>query len=267
MVIHKWSSAPTRNNNILDIFLTNHPLLVESCEIIPGVSDHEIVLITSLTILSHSKSKPITLWYEADFETINNYIDQFAVTFFSAFDHNTPVNMLWDEFKTLCKSCIDMVPHKMSHTNAQPPWITWNIKRLSRKKQRIYNKACRTNSDADWAVHCNFKKEMQRICRSSHSNYISSLLDKHNKCTKKFWHYIKNMRKEQTSINTLHYNGKTHTDSEAKANALNNQFVSVFTNKDQCLLQNFSNEPAPDISDPIINFDGVFNLLSKIEPS
>jgi len=47
-----------------------------------------------------------------------------------------------------------------------------------------------------------------------------------------------------------------HTDSEAKANALNNQFVSVFTNEDQSPLSHFSNEPTPDISDLIINVDG-----------
>ena len=75
------------------------------------------------------------------------------------------------------------------------------------------------------------------------------------------------MRKEQTSINTLHYNDEIYTDSEAKANILNNQFVSVFTNEDQSPLPHFSNKPAPDISDLTINIDGAFNLLSKIEPS
>ena len=171
--------CPTRNSNILDIFLTNHPSLVESCEVIPGVSDHEIVLVKTLTKISHSKAKPrnITLWHKADFEAINNYIDQFAETFFSTYDHSTPVNTLWDEFKTLCISCIDMIPHKPSCTNAQPPWITRNIKRLSRKKQRKYNKARKSNSEADWAVYRDLKKEMQRICRSSHNNYISLFLD------------------------------------------------------------------------------------------
>ena len=75
------------------------------------------------------------------------------------------------------------------------------------------------------------------------------------------------MRKEKTSINTLHYNDEIYTDSEAKANISNNQFVSVFTNEDQSPLPHFSNEPAPDISDLKINIDGAFNLLSKIEPS
>ena len=51
------------------------------------------------------------------------------------------------------------------------------------------------------------------------------MLDSHNKCTKKFWKYIKGMRKEQISINTLYFNGEPYTDSESKANILNNQFV------------------------------------------
>ena len=72
------------------------------------------------------------------------------------------------------------------------------------------------------------------------------------------------MRKEQISINTLHYNGETYTDSEDKANALNNQFVSVFTNEDQSPLPHISNKPTPQLT---VNVDGVFNLLNKIEPN
>ena len=223
----------------------------------------------SLTSISHSKPRPrnIILWYNADFEAINNFIAQFAVTFFNAYNHNTPVNTLWDEFKTLCNSCIEMIPQRLFCANDQPPWITRDIKRLFRKKQCKYNNARRTNLDEDWSAYRNLKKEIQRLCRTSHNNYISTLLDKHNKCTKKLWRYIKNMRKEQTAINTLHYNGVTYTDSEGKANALNNQFVSVFTNEDQSPLPHISTEPTPDISQITINVEGVFNLLSKIEPN
>ena len=75
------------------------------------------------------------------------------------------------------------------------------------------------------------------------------------------------MRKEQISINALFYNGQTYTDSEGKANALNNQFVSVFTNEDQFPLPHIPNKPTPDISQITINVEGVFNLLTKIEPN
>ena len=104
--------SPTRNNNILDIFLTNQPSFIESYEVIPGISDHEVVSVSSLTSISHSKlkSRNIILWHSANFEVINNHIAQFAGTFFNAYAHNTPINILWDEFKTQCKSCIDMIP-------------------------------------------------------------------------------------------------------------------------------------------------------------
>ena len=41
---------PTRGLNTLDIFMTNRPSLVESCEAIEGISDHEVVLTKSLTL-------------------------------------------------------------------------------------------------------------------------------------------------------------------------------------------------------------------------
>ena len=41
---------PTRISNILDIFVTNRPSLIESCESIDGISDHEVVLTKSLIL-------------------------------------------------------------------------------------------------------------------------------------------------------------------------------------------------------------------------
>ena len=87
-------------------------------------------------------------------------------------NRNTSVNVLWDEFKILCRSCVDKIPHRLSCANDQPPWITHSIKRLSRKKQRKYNNARRTNSDNDWLEYRNLKKEIQKLCRTSHNNYL-----------------------------------------------------------------------------------------------
>ena len=37
-------TSPTRGQNILDLFLTTNPILVDSVFISPGLSDHVIVL-------------------------------------------------------------------------------------------------------------------------------------------------------------------------------------------------------------------------------
>ena len=144
--------------------------------------------------------------------------------------------------------------------------LTDNIRRLSRRKQRKYNTARLTNKTEDWAAYRHLKKEVQKLCRTSHNNYVLSLLDSHNKCTKKFWKYIKGLHKEQISINTLHLNGEIHTDSEIKANILNNQFVSVFTEEDRLPLPNLSGEPIPNIAQLSVEVEGVLSLLTNIDP-
>ena len=46
----------TRNNNIFAIFFTNKSLFIEFCDVIPGISDHEIVC--HIPSISHSKPEP-----------------------------------------------------------------------------------------------------------------------------------------------------------------------------------------------------------------
>ena len=44
----QMQKQPTRNENNLNLFLTNNESLVKSTSIIPGISDHEIVIIESI---------------------------------------------------------------------------------------------------------------------------------------------------------------------------------------------------------------------------
>ena len=49
---------PTRGRNILDIFCTNRPAMINECFLIPGISDHEALYIQSyISIPSPSKIK------------------------------------------------------------------------------------------------------------------------------------------------------------------------------------------------------------------
>ena len=107
---------------------------------------------------------------------------------------------------------------------------------------------------------------MQRLWHTSHNNYVSPLLDPHNKFTKKFWRYIKSMRKEQISINALLSNGETYTDSAVKANILYNQFVSIFTKDDHSPLPIMGGNSISNIEQLLIDVNGVYNLLVNINP-
>ena len=48
--LSQYVDFPTRGQNTLDIFLTNRPSMISSCLPIPGISDHEAVLVHSGTV-------------------------------------------------------------------------------------------------------------------------------------------------------------------------------------------------------------------------
>ena len=52
--------SPTRGNNILDIFATNRPGLIQKVEVTPGLSDHEVIKIVSSLAITVIKSRPRT---------------------------------------------------------------------------------------------------------------------------------------------------------------------------------------------------------------
>ena len=172
--------SPTRHNNILDIFATNRPSLVTKCEIIPGISDHEAVHVeTQLRVVTvHSAPRQVLLWDKADFQHINDLMLQQASDFVSANSLDTPIEQLWSTFKSICAECMKLVPHKLSSkSHSKAPWVTMYIKRLSRKKQRLYNKACASNLASDWSAYSNFKKYTQHECRRVRNRYLEHLLN------------------------------------------------------------------------------------------
>ena len=158
-----------------------------------------------------------------------------------------------------------MIPQAKAPSGSRPPWLSKTIKKLTRVKQRKYNTACRTNSPESWSAYHDLKKQVQKLCRASHNSYVLSLLDSNNKVTKKFWKYIKGMRKDTTSINVLHSNGEDYTDSETKANILNSQFASVFTKDNQAPFPCMPDKSVPDIPQISVTVDGVYNLLANLD--
>ena len=63
---------PTRGSKILDVFITDRPSLVEFCNTIDGISDHEAILVTSYVLapLGPPIERSIYLWSRANFDHI-----------------------------------------------------------------------------------------------------------------------------------------------------------------------------------------------------
>ena len=80
-------NTPTRGFNILDVFVTNRPSLIESCTVVDGISDHEVVLTKSLiqAKVCPPAKRHIYLWSKADFNYIRQSIQSLCEDFVNNF--------------------------------------------------------------------------------------------------------------------------------------------------------------------------------------
>ena len=141
--------------------------------------------------------------------------------------------------------------------------ITHSIKKLSRRKQRLYNQARLSHHPKDWELYYQIKKECQRECRKAYNTYVESLIDGNN-VYKKMWSYIKSKKTDYCGIAPLQQNGTTYTDSKDKATILNNYFASIFVSEDGPM-PTLADDSYPDISPLLINNEGVTALLLNLK--
>ncbi len=70
----QMQKGPTRENNLLDLYLTNNPTLIRSCDTVPGISDHEMLVVDSNISPPKIKPKPrkIFQYTKADWDKVRS---------------------------------------------------------------------------------------------------------------------------------------------------------------------------------------------------
>ena len=65
-------SEPTRDNSVLDLFLTNNPTLVDNVSTEPGISDHETVIavVKLRPTIQNMKLRAVHIYSKALWESV-----------------------------------------------------------------------------------------------------------------------------------------------------------------------------------------------------
>ena len=189
-----------------------------------------------------------------------------------------------DKWNLLKKALHDLseklIPTKPCRPKDGHPWVNNTIKRLMRKREKLYAKlkTNRTNN----LIKTKFtllKHKIQKEIRQAYNQYLHSIITdqpenaeepaKHNK---RFWTLIKQQKSDSKEITSLKSNGTTYTKASDKANALNGQFQSVFTKLVPLKLKHLAelilprNVTFPTMPDINITIHGVSKQLSKLNP-
>ena len=141
------------------------------------------------------------------------------------------------------------------------------MKRLCSKKEKAYLEAKHKGTKAEWDKFCCIRKKVDRSLRKAHKQHVQAIVESED--PKTFWRYVRSRRQDNTGVQPLKVNNKLITSDLGKAEALANQFQSVFTreNTDSTTMPSLPNSPYPDMPEITIQIEGVKKLLNGINVS
>lgn len=160
------------------------------------------------------------------------------------------------------------MPNKTSKSKFNLAWLTRDIKKLQNKRDKLYIKAVKSKNPNDWSRFKQARTLAKEEIRKSHNNYIIDIVGNSlHENPKAFWSYIKALRKEKCGIPTLNTkSGIPATSDTTKANTLNGQFQSVFTDEDTKNIP-ITSKLYPDMPDITFGVEGVIKQFQNINPS
>ena len=142
---------PTRINNILDLFFTSNPTLVERSYVVPGISDHDgipIVIISCKPRIIKQIPRKIYMYHKTDVQALKidlmKWSDEFKLRDTSV---NT-VNEMFQEFQTVLESAMN------SHIPTKPSSHQYSLfgHPLSKVASHTYL-GVKLDSKLSWAKH------------------------------------------------------------------------------------------------------------------
>ena len=272
-------TEPTRTTedtqNVLDLFFTNNQSLVNRVETIPGMGDHDAVMVES-SLRPHKIVKParkVYIYRKADYagfgEDLRNFKDDFLEQ-----AKTSDVNQLWTKFKDKIVSGMGkFVPSKMLKGNkCMKPWATKRVKALLAKQKKLFTKKKKTKNSKTERAYRAAKAAAQREERKAYWHYVDNLIevgddDGNMPKQKRFWSFIRNTRKDNTGISPLKEHGRLFSGAKDKADILGRQYESVYTQEDVSSIPEPAGEPYSPMKEIDISTEGVAKLLRKVNPN
>ncbi len=264
---------PTRADNTLDLIITNRPNQINRTQILPGISDHNVVY-TELEVKPVRKKqvpRSIPLYNKANWPAFREHVTQLA-TRIREIELASSVEELWCTFRdSMHKGIQTFIPSKTTKSRDSCPWLDDDLKRKIRRRDRAHKSSRRTGRAEAEKRFLKLKQEVQRDQRRAYWKYVESIITPQDSDTneysgmKRFWKFIKHRRTDHNGVAPLKVDGKLVTDAKPKAEALNRQFQSVFT-----VENDFNASPpahtVPPMQDITITTNGVLKLLQNLNP-
>ena len=129
--------SPSRESNILDLYLTTYPSLIKSSYIVPGISDHHMVVVDCDVKPRYKKKKHIKLYIYKKANWTNIKSNQRALSMY--INHSpSSVETKWQDIRDgILKAMSHDIPTKWSSNRSHLPWLSSRLKKCIKKKHKL----------------------------------------------------------------------------------------------------------------------------------
>ena len=268
--LSQMQKEPTRQDSVLDLYITNIPSLVKTITTIPSISDHDgAMLVDSDIVPAYSKKKPrkTFVFSKANWSKMKEDPSTFVTSFLEALPE-TSVDENWEKIKGhLTSSMAKHIPSRTTSRKQHQPWITHGMKERTRKKHRMYRKARKSGNPDHMSAFWDYKKQSAKEMKKAKVRYVNKrvLGELEDGNTKPFYRYIKSLRMDNIGLPPLKSTNTLVTSALDKATILLNEFSSVFTCEDTTFIPWLS--PAQyKIGEVVAQEPGVRKLLLRLKP-
>ena len=230
---------PTRqrgsdNPSALDWVLTENESNIENLylESPLGSSDHAMICFDYVCPLekTHPTNEPRYAFFKGDYESIKqglnlNWSEQLCTM---------DTQHMWNKISNTISGLIEKhIPKKKFSTSSKPPWLNRELKNLINRKNKAWKKHKNHPNGETKAIYSQLKQNCNIHINKAKNEYENSIANDIKVNPKRFWKYVNSKVKTKSKISELtNKNNETVSDDYGKAQALNEQFASVFTVED-----------------------------------
>ena len=129
--------------NTLDLLFTNRPNAVISSTVTPGISDHDAANIEFdiKPVRAQKKQREVPNYRKADWDKLREHVKTACTRDVLNAPDNTTTNTLWENFNKAIQEGIKLfIPTRHQKPKLGQPYITDEIRRLIRRRDRLYDK-------------------------------------------------------------------------------------------------------------------------------
>ncbi|VDI06516.1 Hypothetical predicted protein [Mytilus galloprovincialis] len=266
--LHQVISDPTyiteHSSSLLDLILVNDPVNLLFSDVGAPLLDQiryhlpVIGILTQPCKLHQVFKRKVYMYDRGDYDS---YRHQLSLVDWDALFISNDVDVI---ARAITDELIDKadknIPNRIITVRKdKPPWLTADIKRMIRKKNRIHKRAKKKNSAPDWTKFRLVRNKCNKLVLNSKTDYFSKLSTKIISEThggKQYWSLIKSLMKcdssDSRNIPPLQIDDDLICEDTKKAKIFNDYFCGQ-SNLDD------SNTHLPDIPDT--RTDGLGDMI------